>query len=155
MVNLPTNRKCRECAACCWWPAIPGFKNSHTPCAKLKPCGVGRCGIHASPEKPDVCSTYSCMWLDGHFKADDRPDLIGVCFTPQVLEGGQTLLTAHEVTLGASKIGRAAALIETLSQGIPVVIIPADNSTPRLVHKQQAERIDLRLLLTQAGIRIL
>jgi hypothetical protein len=56
-------------------------KPAGSPCAKL--AAGGGCGIHET--RPGICRAYRCAWLEGKFREEDRPDLLGavVDFTPR------------------------------------------------------------------------
>ena len=65
------------------------------------------------------------MWLEGHFTNKDRPDLIDVVFTAlNAYPDVGPVLEARERVAGAARRGRAAGIVQRVSQGIPVLIIP-------------------------------
>jgi hypothetical protein len=152
-MNPKPDRKCGSCGACCVVLGVPGLKEPQTPCPHMKSCGTNRCRIHASPEKPDVCSTYSCMWLQGHFQAHDRPDEIDMIFDGHEKDGDY-IVTAREVRPGSSRTPRAAQLIDSMAAGLVVIVVPHDNGKRRLVCKNRAIVEKLRPRLANLGIRV-
>jgi len=73
-------RDCGPCALCCILPELPKWnKPGHTPCEHLSDDrDEKRCNAYATRFPP--CRKYSCLWLQGEFEEEDRPDLIGaVC----------------------------------------------------------------------------
>ena len=147
------NRKCGECGACCDVLAVPGLKEARTRCQHMKSCGTNRCRIHARPEKPSACSGYSCMWLDGHFQPGDRPDQLGVFFDAHE-QDGYFIVSAREIRPGASLSGRPAQLIDQMSTGMVVIVIPHDDGNRRLVCKNSAIVTKIRPRLATLGIRV-
>lgn len=74
-------RDCGPCRLCCILPALPSIgKLGHVPCKHL--CDEG-CKIYA--KRPNACAKYRCMWLDGHFDEEDRPDKVGVICSTMTL----------------------------------------------------------------------
>lgn len=80
-------RQCGECQACCWGvPIVEGLhqadgtreraylweKPAGQKCEKLSMFG---CGDYA--ERPPSCRNFRCMWLEGQFSDQDRPDHSG------------------------------------------------------------------------------
>jgi hypothetical protein len=53
---------CRTCTLCCTLPEIQSLKKpSYKPCHHLKDQG---CGIFGQPERPAVCTTFQCAYLN-------------------------------------------------------------------------------------------
>jgi hypothetical protein len=57
----------------------------------------GGCGIH--PQRPGICRAYSCLWLGGGLRGDDRPDRLGAVLDV-VAQGGSTWLEIREARPG-------------------------------------------------------
>ena len=58
------SRTCGKCSMCCYLFDLPEFKKpTNKWCQHCKP-GNGGCSIH-NQERPEICSTYSCLWLLG------------------------------------------------------------------------------------------
>ncbi len=75
-------RRCGPCSMCCTVLRVDEIgKLAGTPCSKL--AEGGGCAIHET--RPAICRAYRCAWLEGRFREDDRPDLLGavVDFTPR------------------------------------------------------------------------
>ena len=78
------SRTCGECSMCCYLFDLPEFnKPKHKWCQHCKP-GNGGCSIH-NQDRPEICSTYSCLWLLGAI-----PD---EWFPPK----SKMILSAHQV----------------------------------------------------------
>lgn len=68
------DRQCGECSLCCTVLRVDEIaKLGGTPCQHVR-SGAG-CGIHA--HRPGICRAYECMWLQGKFRDEDRPDRLG------------------------------------------------------------------------------
>jgi len=100
-------RECGDCQLCCKLMNVPGLKENDEWC---KHCdrGVG-CSIYTSPEKPQSCSDFLCLWrLDvPNFKdilpESLRPDKCGLVLAskPSPDDGWQNFyvyITADDVT---------------------------------------------------------
>ena len=151
---MKTDRKCGDCGACCDVLGVPGLKEPRSRCPHMKSCGTNRCQIHKSPEKPEACSTYRCMWLDGMFLTGDRPDQIGLIFDGARDDGGHYLVTAREVRQDASRSGRAAQLIDQMATGMVVIVVPHDNGNRRIVCKNPEIVRKLRPRLANLGLHV-
>lgn len=106
------DRQCGDCHECCVrLPIIdeklekPGYE----PCKHLN--GKG-CGIYTDPDKPKICSSYKCLWLDGTIPGDERrrPDRLGVLFQDS------PVLTALECRQGALDSPQALYMVDWLSK---------------------------------------
>jgi len=146
-------RRCGDCGACCDVLGVPGFKEQRARCPHMRPCGTNRCTIHADPEKPDACAGYVCMWLQGNFQPGDRPDQLGVIFDGHEQDGYYVVM-AREVRPGAASAGRAARLIDQMSVGMVVIVVPHDDGNRRLVCRNRAIVAKLRPKLAALGVRV-
>jgi len=71
--NRP-KRSCGPCQACCSVLGVPELgKLSGDPCPHA--CSKG-CGTYQN--RPESCRAYECLWLQGLFREEDRPDQIGL-----------------------------------------------------------------------------
>lgn len=73
-----TFRLCGPCTACCrTFPVLALDKQENESCGNLCPSG---CSIYT--EKPDACSEFECLWLNGLLNGDERrrPDNLGLIF---------------------------------------------------------------------------
>jgi len=70
-----TERKCGGCTACCKTHAVNSIS---------KPAGVwcNHCeiakGCLINTQKPQACRNFKCLWLNGFFSEQERPDKTGV-----------------------------------------------------------------------------
>jgi Fe-S-cluster containining protein len=78
-------RSCGDCIACCVYLKIPALdKPGLAHCQHLNlaepeeegklqlSAGCDNCSIYE--DRPEVCKSYSCMWLAGYGDESDRPD---------------------------------------------------------------------------------
>ncbi len=116
-----TVRACGNCSLCCKLLAIPELEKPHGSwCQHCKP-GAGRCTIYE--QRPERCSTFRCLWLQGRLPDAARPDRIKALFT----------VSEHEyVVLLHVDYGRAwrgtevdDIVNELLRKGIHVAVLPA------------------------------
>ena len=57
-------RSCGTCSLCCKVAAIPELqKPAGVWCVHARP-GKGGCSIYDSPERPGVCRTFQCAWVE-------------------------------------------------------------------------------------------
>jgi hypothetical protein len=73
-----TERNCGECYRCCVAFGIRELKkHQDQACRHLDGRNpTARCSIYA--DRPAACRQYSCLWRDGFFEDEDRPDRSGV-----------------------------------------------------------------------------
>jgi len=94
--NLAT-RHCGECTACCTVLTVAELdKPGGEPC----PHAVQGCSIY--DRRPKACRDYQCLWRAGIGSLEQRPDRIGIVFTP-VDPGmpGHPGVRVHELWPGA------------------------------------------------------
>lgn len=71
------NRVCGDCQACCYAPRLDEMKKpSFTRCRNQ---GEGECTDYDN--RPDLCRKFECLWLQGHWEENDRPDKSGMMLT--------------------------------------------------------------------------
>jgi hypothetical protein len=93
------------------------------PCVHVQ--DEGGCAIH--PRRPGVCRAYSCLWLRGAFREEDRPDLLGAVLDQRNV-GGEVRLEIREARAGS--FDRSPRLQEIAAQQretMPVRISDADD----------------------------
>ena len=80
------------------------------------------CGIYET--RPIECCTFRCLWLNGYFSDDERPDRIDVVFFEEETAEGECIVTASESHPGAAADSpRAKNLIrQILEAGVSVVV---------------------------------
>lgn len=117
-------RACGECTACCTTHRIPELnKPVGVRCQHVASTG---CKIYAF--RPHSCQEFECLWLQGHFHQDQRPDLLGLVFdVNQPPPGLKQALVVRETRPRASEEDAATALLNTLSQGVVIIVIAGDN----------------------------
>jgi hypothetical protein len=98
-------------------PALdkPNYKTCEHLCAK-------GCAIYE--QRPQVCRTWSCMWLLGYIDGDERrrPDRLGLIFTWSDRPDGGKLLVAWEVWKDAAQKLPGAHLISRIAGKYPMFI---------------------------------
>jgi hypothetical protein len=84
-----TERTCGECYRCCVAFGIPELKKyQDQACRHLDGRNpTARCSIY--DDRPTCCREYLCLWREGHFDEDDRPDKSGVIAHFSQLESGR------------------------------------------------------------------
>lgn len=148
-----SRRRCGACNACCTHLSVPTLgKSAGQECPHLKP-GVCGCTIHDS--RPNECRNFSCVWLDGGFSPDDRPDKIGVIFFAQhntAFAPNQPIVAAKSVLPDGLITGRGKVVFDLVRQKRLLLLITADRrelfGPPELL--AQAER-NLRAWIAQHG----
>lgn len=68
-------RTCDNCDVCCVFPRVPELsKPERTACVNCT--GSRLCSIYE--DRPNSCRNFECMWLQGHFRDEDKPSISGV-----------------------------------------------------------------------------
>jgi len=118
--NVVPRRSCGACSLCCTVLRVDALKKrGGIPCAHLQDAGGG-CSIY--PERPRICRTYRCLWLQGGLEEVDRPDRIGAVLD-LLTSGGTTRLAVREATPGASETDeRLRGIIARYRESLPVRI---------------------------------
>jgi hypothetical protein len=77
-----TERKCGTCSRCCFTFKLPELhKPAHVWCRFCDHENGKGCKIYTDPRKPEICSTYKCMWLDGTLPEEAHPNRLGAYFS--------------------------------------------------------------------------
>lgn len=72
-------RDCAGCTLCCKLLAVPELSKAQDQnCIACEP-GKG-CRIHDLPSFPKSCTEFNCLWKQGLFPDEWRPDKTGVVF---------------------------------------------------------------------------
>jgi len=112
-------RTCDGCTVCCYVGGIPELgKPGHTVCPHA--CARG-CDIYGTPAKPATCETFSCAWLNGIGREEDRPDLCGVLVSINNMGVGDFAF-AIEVEPGAART-LGASMIEEMATRVPLPVV--------------------------------
>lgn len=134
-------RTCGDCTVCCFIGGVPALnKAAHSQCPYLDK----GCSIFESDNRPKVCSSFKCLWLQGMGLPEDRPDLSGVMCSANKLNGGSWVFAIETkqdaaMTTGRNMIERITSLAIT-----PVIIVnydavPPDDKGDRVVVKAELE----------------
>lgn len=75
-LTLAENRQCGECTACCTCFGIEALGKPFNCQCEHQDNGCKIYGNH-----PDECKVYQCLWHNGMFTEQDRPDKLGVVIT--------------------------------------------------------------------------
>ncbi len=136
-VILASKRSCGDCIACCVYLKIPQInKKACEHCKYLSLDHPARpnemqltgglphsnCKIYGSSKRPESCSGYSCLWLLGHGKEEDRPDrsliiadtthkIGGAIEIKQLKEGAADTPEGMETIIRMSKSTKKVALV--------------------------------------------
>jgi hypothetical protein len=112
-------RTCGECTACCVALGVPEIdKAAGDSCPHLSQ----RCSIY--DRRPYSCQAYRCLWLQGLFHNQDRPDLLGLVIDTSERDGplgpAGGVIVIREVTPNAWE--RAAAFQASLPSSLPIYV---------------------------------
>lgn len=109
-------RVCGPCQACCLVLGVPELgKLSGNPCPHA--CSVG-CGVYQS--RPGSCRVYRCLWLQGSFKAEHRPDLVGLVIDTN--ESGE-IVVVREVNENDFAKPEAQSLVRSIKELTVYVVL--------------------------------
>lgn len=159
-----TDRTCGECYRCCVAFGIRELKKHQDQACRHFDgrYPTARCSIYA--DRPAACRQYTCLWRDGLFDDEDRPDKSGViAHCDQLNEGGvsqlvltldkdanyETMLRIHEWFAGvniAQILYRTTGTHHLMIQerggiGISGTYVPVDYEGLRFI---QAKPIDFK-----------
>lgn len=132
---MKSGRYCDECTACCTALGVPELKKAPgVRCDKLVEAlvpirtvlGHARgfdCGIYA--ERPASCRNFDCLWLQGAWGPEDRPDKTGVVMgaTAPAKTDGRVRLVAYEAETGAFDRPEAKAFLKKASADKVVIMV--------------------------------
>jgi hypothetical protein len=129
---MTDERLCGECSVCCEVAEIPGFLAAHTVCRYQRRSAVGSCRIAGRPERPELCDSFTCAWLNGIGDEGARPDLVGAMFTVNFTHPGKVIGFVGEQAKGALCGGPAEAMAVAFTRtlAMPLIVVPygKDNS---------------------------
>ena len=117
---VESSRECGSCTLCCTLLRVDALKKlGGVSCANLRGTDGG-CGIYS--DRPKICRTYRCLWLQGGLEEGDRPDRLDAVLD-LVSAGGSVRLAVREVFPGAiDENPRLREIVERYRAGIPVRI---------------------------------
>ncbi len=127
-----TTRSCGTCRGCCRPFDIKAIGKRGTGwCVHSTPCNG--CSIYST--RPTACKEYTCIWLDGLGKEEDKPELLGVVQNLHdfVLAGREiTVLNLWEIEEGALKKPRIETIAENfIQEGLIVFYHKLEGNTYR------------------------
>jgi hypothetical protein len=109
------SRSCGPCKACCTGMAVGEIdKPAGKPCPSL--CESG-CGAYET--RPQSCRDYGCLWLHGHGRLMERPDLVGYFLNNNEK---RTALVAYEAWPGAFAERSVEDALIKLSRRHPLLV---------------------------------
>ena len=119
-------RKCGNCTECCTHIGIAETNSPPgVPCKHI--CKQG-CGIYEN--RPQACADVKCLWLNGEFSVNDRPDKTKmVCWvtTSELIKDRLVVYASHKGKPHKKTLRRLiAASYET-----PIVLIPGRGNDPK------------------------
>lgn len=121
-------RPCDGCTACCYVLGIEELKKPpNALCPNMQAAG---CGIYET--RPASCSGFNCLWRLKQMSEKDRPDVLGVVFSPtkgpteftgevevQAFEVEPDALSRPEVVAAAKKfVDRGRLVIGHTAEGL-------------------------------------
>lgn len=138
-------RACGACTLCCKLPSSweVGTRPDGERYEFVKPamqwcpdCQIGRgCAIYNQPTKPHACRVFSCLWLQGFGRDEDRPDRAHVVATIEVYyDELQLVLYQDRADAAFTDAVRALvnAVLQAQGQGIRAVMaVPPDLTAHR------------------------
>jgi uncharacterized protein len=125
--HLPVvHRSCGKCDACCEALGVPELdKAFQTPCQHSQKPG---CRIYAN--RPESCRLYECLWLQGAFEPEDRPDKSGIVVDVSAENGilgpAGEVIVAREAFDGAYNKAEAQALMRQMPPTFSVYVVLRD-----------------------------
>ena len=106
-------------------------KGPNEPCPRL--CESG-CSDYE--DRPEVCARFECLWLEGMFSIDERPDIVGaICNRLHVADMGVDILSIRTADLYAQGF-----LDSQISKGFIVKHTRADETVSLLGRKDLLAR---------------
>lgn len=117
-------RSCGRCSLCCKLLAIPELdKPQHVWCQHARP-GKGGCHIHGSPERPAICGSFQCAWLEREDGLGDelRPDRIHAVLTGDTKGTGVSVVCDPNYPQAWKTEPLAAVLRKLTDRGVRVSI---------------------------------
>ena len=115
-------RICGGCTACCTVLDVPDAEAP--PGCDCSFMIEGGCGIY--PTRPNICRDWQCQWMADNdhkpplLRDDEKPDVIGIMFNIDIVEGWGALLVAHELRPGA--VDEQVELLERLATSTTVMV---------------------------------
>jgi hypothetical protein len=126
-----SGRACGGCSACCTALGVDDLdppKPAWAPCSDCLPSSddgtAGGCGRYAT--RPPSCQTYQCLWRDGSFADEHRPDRVGLILEPWHAPDGDVGIVAREVIPGAFRSRAGEELLAPIAERLAVLVVFPD-----------------------------
>lgn len=126
-------RHCGACRECCIHVGVQEFnKPAGKPCDKL--CAKG-CSIYE--DRPDGCRKFVCVWYQGGFGPNERPNQTGVvCWVARtgimVTDDGEKVLTLFVSHRPGKKLSKKMmSWLKGQSYRFPVIVTPMKGNHPK------------------------
>ena len=118
--DVEPERSCGECTLCCTVLRVDALRKlGGVACTHLV-SDTGGCGIYS--DRPRICRSYRCLWLQGGLDEGDRPDKLGAVLDLLTAAGTARLSVRELVPGAADENDRLRVVIERYREAIPVRI---------------------------------
>jgi len=123
-------RKCGNCTECCTHIGIEETNSPPgVPCRHI--CSKG-CAIYE--DRPQACADVKCLWLNGEFSVNDRPDkskmVVWVTTSKLMTRDGESQPVVYASHRGRPHKKTLRRLIAA-SYTTPIVVIPGRGNDPK------------------------
>jgi hypothetical protein len=151
-----TERTCGACTACCYALGVDAIdKPEFEDCKHLlqadSACGGCDSGCAVYADRPEPCKTYKCLWLDGLIPdEEERPDKLGVVFTPSASKVLGPYVQVTEVIDGAVERDDVRRLIEVLGEHVAVLHIRAEGTRVLVAAPEEVFKRVVEILRAQS-----
>ena len=148
-------RECGYCQLCCTALEVkPLNKPSLRSCEhQLASTSCSGCGIYGTPERPEGCSGFRCLWLLGFFSNQDQPHRSKVLFEFYTTIQGKPVIRALEVVPGAWDNPRVQKCSEILEEkGVTVIVVLFDGRKLVRTRDVAVGQILGKITLDQGGL---
>lgn len=81
----PPSRPCGTCNMCCLVFAVESHHITKPNDKWCPACTIGSergCGVYGTPDRPEECGAFYCLWTQGIGPADGRPDRVKAVMKP-------------------------------------------------------------------------
>lgn len=124
-------RPCGDCKACC---VVFRVEELQKP-AKVACKNLGNIGCAIYSARPSSCRNYQCVWSQGFFGVNQRPDLLGLVVSfsedENILQQktGIRLLVIRQVWDGAADTDEAKAFVRDIAKKYLVALVDGSRRT--------------------------
>ncbi len=129
-------RSCGSCSECCSALGVHELnKEMFVPCRYQIQSEQGGCGVY--DKRPTSCREFSCVWLDGNFEEQHRPDRIGFVLATADLYEDLVILIAYPSRPDALQTEESKTLLNLVAQQIPICIFHPNGRRQMLIAEDQ------------------